>query len=336
MIPQINTTQNEQEKLQFLGFLGIFKESIKLILAWPKIFFQITIFLILPQSCILLVDNWVFKTPHFNKNYNNIPTLEHNNQLTLRSPSYENILGSMIFNQNVTYTLTKSTVLWIISIISSFVTISSIAYTISYIYQNEKVSFKKVISVLPKVWKPFMITYLSWYCVIFIYTIVLVIWALIFVTLDKQYIFIGGLVLFVVGMVYVSIIWEFSITISVLENIRGFNALKKSKELIKGKLSTALGILLVLIILEAPIIAAIIHDQLLGGEVQLTIWFGIFKVVWSTLTCLLGYVSQVVFYFVCKSYHQQENIEKISSLTTKNDNLNLYLGEYVPLKEEVI
>jgi hypothetical protein len=44
---------------------------------------------------------------------------------------------------------------------------------------------------------------------------------------------------------------------------------------------------------------------------------------------LFGLVIQTVLYFVCKSYHH-ENIDK-SSLS---DHLEVYLGEYIPLKSK--
>ena len=52
-------------------------------------------------------------------------------------------------------------------------------------------------------------------------------------------------------------------------------------------------------------------------------------VMWVLLVgvILLGLVVQTVVYFVCKSYHH-ESIDK-SSLA---DHLEVYLGEYVPLK----
>ncbi|XP_057543840.1 uncharacterized protein LOC130823231 [Amaranthus tricolor] len=126
-------------------------------------------------------------------------------------------------------------------------------------------------------------------------------------------------------------IWYLSYPISVLEKIYGFKAMEKSKVLIKGKKGTTMGIVLVFIVLEIPIIAPKILEQLVGVVlVREAIWYRIFCVVWSTLITLFALVNQSVFYFVCKPYHH-DNIEKPLLV----DNLKGYLGEYVPIKIEI-
>lgn len=46
----------EQEDMQFLGILGCYKQSFKIISSWRKIFSQITLTLILPLSFIFLFE----------------------------------------------------------------------------------------------------------------------------------------------------------------------------------------------------------------------------------------------------------------------------------------
>jgi uncharacterized membrane protein len=57
--------------------------------------------------------------------------------------------------------------------------------------------------------------------------------------------------------------------------------------------------------------------------------FGILSLLMLLVLYLFGLVIQTVIYFVCKSYHH-ENIDK----SALSDHLEVYLGEYVPLKSK--
>lgn len=167
MVYQIKSIDNEQEDLQFLNFLGIFKESFKIILTWPKIFIQIILAFILPQSCLFLANNWISKLL-FSKINHNLYTL-HTNRVG--SPTYNDISNS-IYSEWATFWLIK-TAYFIFSMILSLLTISAVVYTVACIYTGKEIAFRKVITVVPKVWKRLMITFLCNFCIMFAYIFVL-------------------------------------------------------------------------------------------------------------------------------------------------------------------
>ncbi|KAA8538335.1 hypothetical protein F0562_027842 [Nyssa sinensis] len=181
-------------------------------------------------------------------------------------------------------------------LIFSLLSTSAVVYTIACIYTGREVTFKKVMSVVPKVWKRLMVTFVCAFIALFAYNVaaVLIIVSWLLTIGDTQ----GGVwvafILYAVGFVYLTIVWQLASVVSVLEDAGGVKAMTKSKELIKGKM-IGVGILCLLLL------------------------FKLF---------LFGLVIQTVLYFVCKSYHH-ENIDK----STLSDHLEVYLlGEYVPLK----
>ncbi|XP_054806318.1 uncharacterized protein LOC129308993 [Prosopis cineraria] len=119
------------------------------------------------------------------------------------------------------------------------------------------------------------------------------------------------------------------LVISVLEDSYGKEAMIKGKNLMKGRMGTS-------IVVSCVIFMCFLGIQL-GFEIFVVIGLGVggqvrIGVAILCLMCLLnvillGLVVQTVLYFVCKScYH--EHIDK-SSLA---DHLEVYLGDYVPLK----
>ncbi|GLT68132.1 hypothetical protein SLA2020_403900 [Shorea laevis] len=126
-------------------------------------------------------------------------------------------------------------------------------------------------------------------------------------------IFVLLLIFYLIGSVYITIVWHLASVVSVLEDVYGFKAMIKSRVLIKG-------------------IAAVFEIFVVLGMVPglgIRILVGILCCLFLFKVILFGLVVQTVIYFVCKSYHH-ENIDK-SSLKY---HLGVYLGEYVPLKEK--
>jgi hypothetical protein len=157
---------NEQEDMQFLGFFGCYKESFKIIFSWRKIFTQITLTLLLPLSFIFLfhieVSNLIFK-----KIQHTEEQIDHTQQGT---PKYEK-LTDIISSQFITLLLFKLlyfTFLLIFSLLST----SAIVYTTASIFTSKDVSYKKVMKIVPKVWKRLMVTFLCAYAVFFVYNFI--------------------------------------------------------------------------------------------------------------------------------------------------------------------
>lgn len=318
----------EQEELQFLGFFGIFKESFKIIFSWRKIFSQITLALILPLSFIFLAH---IQISHllFSKILDNEDTLD---QTQVGTPNYAKI-SDIISSEWTVFWLFKIAYLTFL-LVFSLLSTSAVVYTIACIYTAKPITFKKVMSVVPKVWKRLMVTFLWSFGIVFVYNIIALLLLALWDTLLRDLV-IGIVILLVlvilycVGLLYITIVWHLASVVSVLEEIYGIKAMTKSKNLIKGKMGVAASIFIVIGICFAAIQflfqSFVVFDWPINVGIRIAIgilsFFLLFKVI------LFGLVIQTVLYFVCKSYHH-ENIDK-SSLA---DHLEVYLGEYVPLK----
>ncbi|KAF9687129.1 hypothetical protein SADUNF_Sadunf02G0061600 [Salix dunnii] len=328
--------ERKQEEMQFLGVFGIYQEAYKIIFSSRKIFSQITLAFILPLLFILLAQ---IEVPNvlFGKIINNELELQGTEAGTKRY----NKLSDHIFSELAYFWLFKVACL-ILSVVFSLLSNAAVVYTIASIYAGREVSFKKVMSAVPKICKRLMVTFLSIYVALLAYiAVTILVFSLVFLA---WFIFIGfsnlkvlypfGIVLLVLsfmGCVYLTIIWLLASVVSVLEQDWGFKAMTKSKALIKGKMWTATIIYFNISITSATVTMAFQNIVVHGGSMNMAgrVLLG---VICSSLilgVCLFGYVTYAVIYFVCKSNHH-ENIEK----SALSDHLEAYHGEYVPLKSK--
>ena len=139
--------------------------------------------------------------------------------------------------------------------------------------------------------------------------------------------------LFLVVHVYITALWHLASVVSVLEPIYGFAAMKKSYELLKGKIRVAVvlvfGYLALCGVIGGIFGSVVVH----GGDnygVFSRIVVGGFLVGVLVIVNLVGLLVQSVFYYVCQSYHQQG-----SDTIALHAHLGGYLGEYVPLKSNI-
>ncbi|KAG5241907.1 polyadenylate-binding protein B-binding protein [Salix suchowensis] len=326
------TMDREQEELQFLGFCGIFKESFKIILTWRKIFSQITLALILPLSFIFLAHMQISQLIFF-KIIDNQDTLDGTQVGTAKYAKLSDIISSE-WTAFCLFKFAYFTFLLILSLLST----SAVVYTIACIYTAKPVTLKNTMSVVPKVWKRLMVTFLWSFAAVVLYNIVsIVVLIILFVALVNHVPADGVRVLFLVvlvilysvGLLYITIVWHLASVISVLEDFYGIKAMMKSKELIKGKMGIAAAVFIVVGICFVGIQFLFETFVVLGWPVEIRIAMGLLCLLLLFKVILFGLVIQTVLYFVCKSYHH-ENIDK-SSLS---DHLEVYLGEYVPLKSK--
>ncbi|XWS23634.1 hypothetical protein CRYUN_Cryun28dG0031700 [Craigia yunnanensis] len=318
----------EQEEMQFLGFFGIHKESFKAIYAWRKIFSNIALSLILPLSFIYLVHMEV-SSLFFRKIDHNEIELDHTRSGT---PKYEK-LSDLISNELAYFYLFKAAYFTLVFIFSHLST-AAVVYTIACIYTAREFTFKKVMSVVPKVWKRLMVTFLCIVVAMFFYHVVayvvIIIWAISIGATDMGFAVLAVLgILYFIGFLYLTIIWHLASIVSVLEEAYGFQAMVKSKNLIKGKLWVTVVIFLMLnlisVIIQIAFQRLVVNGSNLGMAIRVV--YAIISFLLLSMLILFGLVVQTVIYFVCKSYHH-ENIDK----SALSDHLEVYLGEYVPLK----
>ncbi|KAL3504263.1 hypothetical protein ACH5RR_034104 [Cinchona calisaya] len=320
----------EQEEIQFLGFFGIYKESFNIVPAWRNIFSQISLALIFPLSFIYLAH---IQISHYL--FSNILQNEHIlARIPRGTPTYNNI-SDILSSEWTTFVLFKIGYL-IFFLILALLSTSAVVYTIACIYTAKDIAFKKVMSVVPKVWKRLVATFIWNFVILFGYNIVAILVFVIFIALLPAgviavLIFIIFSMVYLVGFVYISVIWHLASVISVLEESYGLNAMIKSQDLIKGKVGISMVIFVIHNICFFGIQSAFEWFVVLGngGGFVFRIGVGFVCLALLSLLILFGLIIQTIIYFICKSFHH-ENIDK-SSLA---DHLEVYLGEYVPLKSK--
>ncbi|XP_057793190.1 uncharacterized protein LOC131009799 [Salvia miltiorrhiza] len=319
----------EQEELQFLGLFGIYKETFKLIYKLRKILSQITLALILPLSFIFLAQErisellfWKIRTNEF-RLHSSAPG----------SPKHDK-LSDLVSAEWAEYVLLKLAYFAFV-LVFSLLSTSAVVYTVACAYTARDATFTTVMSVVPKVWKRLMITFLCAFFAFFLYNIGFVVTLLVWsATVSDStvgiLIFVVVLILYGVVFVYLTIVWQLASVVSVLEDSRGIEAMMKGKRLMKGKMVVAAAIFLKLnisiFLLNIFFKIFVVYGSFRSVGLARSLGFGVFFLVVLLMTILFGLVVQTVLYLVCKSYHH-ENIDK----SALSDHLEVYLGDYVPL-----
>ncbi|PSS00097.1 hypothetical protein CEY00_Acc24064 [Actinidia chinensis var. chinensis] len=319
----------EQEEMQFLGLFGIYAESYKIILSWRKLFSQITLSLILPLSFIFLAHIEVSDLL-FSKILHNELQLDQT-QIGTKSYTHLSDLISSEWSYLWLFKFAYFTFLLVFSLLST----AAVVYAIAAAYAGRDVTFAVVMSVVPKVWKKLIVTFLCTFFAFFAYNLVAAVTLIISIFTigfsNLGLVILGILsILYSIGFVYMTVVWQLASVVSVLEDLYGFKAMMKSKDLIKGKLWIAVVVFFKLN-LSSLVIQVVFERFVVNGEAfgwLVRAGFGVLCFLLLFKLFLFGLVIQTVIYFVCKSFHH-ENIDK-SSLS---DHLEVYLlAEYVPLK----
>ncbi|KAI6691866.1 hypothetical protein NL676_019576 [Syzygium grande] len=307
------------EEMQYLGFFGIIKESIKIIFTWRKILSQISLAL-LSLSFIISAFSEI---SHFlmAKIHHDQRALNHTKADTLNFNKLSNLATSDIIELCL-FTVAS----YVRKLIVSLLYTSTVVYTIVCVYTSRSITFGRVMSVIPKVWKRLMITLLWSFLALFIYIVNIIVTILIcYLLFDLIHspairLILGFilLILFLSGLVYISVILDLAGVISVLEDIYGLQAVFKSKNLIKGKTRISIAIKLLLTIGSMAI--GIVFDVFMANGYG-SGFLRLGDAVLGFLFLLFGLITQTVIYLVCRSYHD-ENIKKSA----------LFLAKYVPLQ----
>ncbi|KAI6699860.1 hypothetical protein NL676_014184 [Syzygium grande] len=270
---------SDEEKLQYLGFLGIFKESFKIVVSWKKIFTQITLSFILPLSILFLVQIHVSEY------------LERRIRFVRYRLYHRGDEDEYLSSERLEYWLIKIAYL-VFLLVLSLLSTSAVVYTVACNYTGKPITFKKIMSVVPKVWKRVTITFIWSFLIHLAYSLcflgAIVMWAMLIgfssVGIAIWYVL---LILFFVGFVYLSIVWQLASVVSVLEEESyGIKAMVKSINLIEGKATShelhlpAAGLVLLWDIDSVPVVCGVFMEH-----------------------------RNHVIYFVCKSYHC-ESIDK--------------------------
>eukprot|EP01018_Ginkgo_biloba_P012394 Gb_08950 [translate_table: standard] len=329
---------SDPEELQFLGAFGILKESSKIMRSCARLLAAITLTLILLLSLAILGHTLV-------SNYllNKIQQNEIEYLMEDGNPAAGRALKKL--SAELMEFLVFEAAYLVFVCVFSLLSTAAVVYTVACMYTVKDMSYGKEMSVVPKVWKRLVITFLWFFIILWAYNMAFVIAVVILVLsvaadeLNKLIInspaFVVGLIIVVVlyfGVyAYISMVWQLASVISVLEEKYGLRAMQKSKDLIKGKRVTVLVLVFVYCIIGG-VIGLMFGRGVLpkfrnGAGIASGVIHSIILVAFLCYANLMGLLTQSVLYFVCKAYHH-ERIDKPSL----SDHLEVYLGEYVPLK----
>ncbi|KAI4366621.1 hypothetical protein MLD38_022478 [Melastoma candidum] len=319
--------ERAQEEMQFLGFFGIFRESYNIIRTLRHIFAKIAISLVLPLAFIYLlhleVSDLIFS--HIIRDEVAL------DQTRPRSPSYKRT--SDLLSKEWAYFLLFKVLYLVLLLVLSLLSTAAVVYTIACAYTGRELTFSKVMSVVPRVWRRLMLTFLSIFAVAFAYnTIAVVVFVTWTISFGDSYfgLFVTFLLVaaYLVGLLYMTVVWQLSSVVTVLEEDYGFRAMRKSKDLVRGKTWAAVGIFFLLNV-GSSLVQVLFEKVVVHGEENtvIRVVVGGLSLQLVSILMLTGLVVQTVLYLVCKSYHH-ENIDK----SALSDHLEVYLGEYVPLK----
>ncbi|KAJ6798392.1 uncharacterized protein M6B38_211725 [Iris pallida] len=321
----------EPEELQFLSLVGIYRTSGKLLLSSRRLFSQILLSLVLPLSLLFLAHVHVSHLL-----FSRIDRSESALERAAPDSPAESRLLSRLSHQWAAFLLFKALYL-VFLLVLSLLSTSAVVYTIASLFSAKPVDFRKVLTVVPKVWRRLMLTFLWAFLLLFAYNAA-ALTAIVLVLLLAGEGALGLalaaplLLLHLAGLVWISVVWHLASVVSVLEDARGLAAMRKSRGLIRGKTWTAVAIFCKLNILFAAIELGFRQLVAKGGyagrSAAARAGLGLLFLAALCAVVMFGLVVQTVVYFVCKSYHH-ESIDK-SSLS---DHLEVYLGDYVPLKE---
>lgn len=318
----------QPEELQFLSVVEITKESISIPKLAPRPFYLITLTLIFPLSFAILAHS-LFTHPILAK-------LADSGDLN-PNPN-PNLTSSHAHEWTVLLTFQFCYLLFLFAF--SLLSTAAVVFTVASLYASKPVSFSATMSAVPRVFRRLFITFLYVTLLMFLYNAVLLaalVVSIVAVQTRNAPLFLFALlvilVLAVVVHVYVTALWHLASVVSVLEPVYGFHAMRKSYELLKGKIRTASGLVFGYLVICGVISGVFGSVVVRGGDrhgVFARIVVGGFLVGVLVIVNLVGLLIQSVFYYVCKSYHHQ-GIDK----TALHDHLGGYLGEYVPLKSSI-
>lgn len=307
------------EELQFLTLTDILKESVSIPKQSPKTFYLITLTLIFPLSFAILAHS-LFTHPIL---------------VQIQNPYADPTQTREQWTRLLVFQFCYLLFLFAFSLLST----AAVVFTVASLYTSKPVSFSSTISAIPRVFKRLFITFI-WvtlsmiaYNIVFIAAVVLLM-----VALDTQNALlllismIAIFVLFLFVHVYITALWHLASVVSVLEPVYGLAAMKKSYELLKGRIGMAAVFVFMYIgvcsVISGVFGAVVVHGASFGVFVRIVV--GGFLVGVLVIVNLVGLLVQSVFYYVCKSFHHQ-GIDK----SALHDHLGGYLGEYVPLKSSI-
>ncbi|CAN0855070.1 hypothetical protein LINGRAHAP2_LOCUS6109 [Linum grandiflorum] len=314
------------EELQSLSVPEILMQSISIPKQSPKTFYLITLTLIFPLSFAILAHS-LFTHPIIAQ-LENTPDPDDDSDPTVARYEWTLLIFQFWY----------SIFLFAFSLLST----AAVVFTVASLYTAKPVSFSSTAAAIPRLFKRLFVTFVFVALLMFLYNavflIVLVVFVIVIDTSEQSpgAILSALLLVFAVFLavhVYITALWHLASVVSVLEPVYGFAAMKKSYELLKGKTGAAFvmvfGYLIICGVVNTVFGSIVVHGGLDYGLATRFVVGGSLVGVLVVMN-LVGLLVQSVYYYVCKSYHNQ-GIDKMAL----HDQLGEYLGEYVPLKSNI-
>lgn len=324
----------EPDEMRNLGVVGICKEAYNILQLHIRLFLSLALTLVLPLGVVVFCHSLITH-PLLKKIHHNSEELHMEQPNSPAAHDTQGRLDAELFGLGVI------TVLYMIFMLAfALLSTAAIVYSVASIYTAKGLSYAKVLSVIPKVWKRLFFTFLWAHFLIFLYYFAFFIVIILFIFLQNATgisVLIPGIVVTVVFycfLVYFNLIWHLASVVSVLEDSYGIGALKKSVDLIKGKRWAACSVFLLYAICTFVVLTS--YNHLVSGRHHMhsmvgRVFFGLVLLLLWTAVTLIGILVQTVVYFVCKSHHH-ESIDRYAL----SEHLDGYLmGEYMALKGPV-
>ncbi|CAA6658133.1 unnamed protein product [Spirodela intermedia] len=219
----------------------------------------------------------------------------------------------------------------------SLLATAAVVFTVASIYAAKAVSFSSTMSAIRPIFSRLFRTFLWVSLIMLVYNSGFILAIAVVIILSggvsaipsprQIFLFTVIFLIFLAVHVFIAAHWHLASVITVLEPVCGLDAMKKSRELMRGRIRMALWFVLGYLgacglisgafgrIPASPMVRVLVGGALVAVLVVVN---------------LVGLLVQSVFYYVCKSYHHQP-IDK-SALC---EHLGGYLGEYVPLKSSI-
>lgn len=307
-----------------LGLGGVVRQSAKVLSSRAKLFAALALTLTLPMCFIVLAHNLALDpiVSRINRNKN---LADKNSSLRSRITSDRVRLGVLL----AAYVL--------LVLVFALLSTASTVYSVACIYTKRVLTYRKVMSVLPKVWWRLLVTFLWAFVFVFFLVGAFVATALFIYLVFEPLNGVLALVLWcVVSLLFLAALFHFTCVfslasmVSVLEESYGLKALKKSSFLIKGKRWLAYALYAIYLIFSSVVVIAF---DLALGSMSSVILRVLLAIVFALLLAFVDQLDIVVFtilYFVCKAYHH-ESIDMLAL----SEHLGAYAGEYVNLRAAV-
>ncbi|CAM8885573.1 unnamed protein product [Rhodiola kirilowii] len=315
-------TYQPPKDMKSLSFFSVYRESFNIISTNTKLFTQISIFNILPLSLIslFLIPSTSLLFPDTIFNLTDPP----------ENPNYENLSHFLIF----------IFAYLVLNIALSLLAFSSVTYAVACICtDHSNITFQATLRAFKRAWKNLVLTRFAIFATMVGYTLLMVlliiapVWVL-YVVSDYRYETVALLAICIIylvylgGIVYISMVWIFGGVVAVLEGTYGFKALSKSRSLIKGKARWTFRLLVPVnlcnYLVSWMIMKAVVNGGLIGFGIGSRIGLGVVGLPVLVGLALFAVVVHMVAYLVCKA-DKGESIMKSSVM----DHLDIFVDGFV-------